>query len=64
LRTVGKNVGLIFNFGGQEREFDRLYFDPAEQAPTSNAPIVGSGDWLHPDLAYQIVGGYMKCIAG
>ena len=32
LRTVGKEVGLLFNFGGSKPEFDRLYFNHAERA--------------------------------
>jgi len=62
LKTVGKTVGLLFNFGGEKPEFDRLYFDPAkrEQASPESSDhenIARSEDWLYPDLAYAIVGG-------
>jgi len=63
LKTVSKPVGLLFNFGGQSPEFERLYFDPAKRDavrvddPTIRQEATASADWLHPDLAYAIVGG-------
>jgi GxxExxY protein len=65
LKTVGKQVGLIFNFGGDEPEFDRLFFDPVARAPaaTEKAPaeiMTSSADWLYPDLAYTILGGLFE----
>ncbi len=58
LKTVGKQVGLIFNFGGAKPEFDRLYYDPARQTkPFAGAVEAPSADWLYPELAYSIVGG-------
>ena len=62
LKTTGRAVGLLFNFGGEKPEFDRLYFDPAKREPASpessdHEDIARSEDWLYPDLAYAIVGG-------
>lgn len=32
VKTVDKQVGLLFNFGSQEPEFSRIYFNPAKRA--------------------------------
>ena len=60
LKTVGKTIGLLFNFGNKDPEFDRLYFDPARRKPASPDGLhsIGtpSADWLYPDLTYSIVG--------
>ncbi|MCK6630114.1 MAG: GxxExxY protein [Anaerolineae bacterium] len=59
LKTVDKLTGLLFNFGGPQPEFNRLYFNPAKK-PTAMSPGNSPGpspDWLYPDLAYEIVGG-------
>lgn len=59
LKTVDKRTGLLFNFGGAEPEFNRLYFDP-DKKPSANplqSQAVPSTEWLHPDLVYEIVGG-------
>lgn len=59
LKTVDKPIGLLLNFGGDEPEFNRLYFNPAKKPNTTakTTNITPSPDWLYPDLAYQIVGG-------
>jgi GxxExxY protein len=63
LKTVGKAVGLLFNFGSNSPEFERLYFDPArrESMPPDEKvlqrQVTQSADWLYPDLAYAVVGG-------
>ncbi len=60
LKTVGKSVGLLFNFGSAKPEFDRLFFNPAKHtprpAPTPKLPT-DAADLLYPELAYTIVGG-------
>jgi GxxExxY protein len=65
LKTVGKQVGLIFNFGSDEPEFDRLFFDPVAKTPAAagrppSEATVSSADWLYPDLAYTILGGLFE----
>jgi GxxExxY protein len=60
LKTTGKTVGLLLNFGSDAPEFDRLYFDPAKR----NSPVERteppeaqpSADWIYPELAYAIMG--------
>jgi len=65
LKTVSKQVGLLFNFGGEKPEFDRLYFDQVARTPVPPAklPLEGmtpSPDWLYPDLSYAILGGLFE----
>lgn len=61
LKTVGKAVGLVLNFGSVKPEFDRIYFDPEPKqlvrAWKHLSPQTAPEDWLYPELAYQIVGG-------
>ncbi|MBI1881458.1 MAG: GxxExxY protein [Chloroflexi bacterium] len=62
VKTVDKSVGLLFNFGGPEPEFSRIYFNPAKKPFVSPEDMVDKEfppltEWLYPDLAYQIVGG-------
>lgn len=65
LKTVGKQVGLIFNFGSVEPEFDRLFFDRAAKTPAADEKpppesAVPAADWLYPDLTYTILGGLFE----
>jgi GxxExxY protein len=57
LKTVGKAVGLIFNFGGREPEFERVYFERREVEHGLAKLADKDGDWVYPELAYEIVGG-------
>jgi GxxExxY protein len=62
VKTVDKSVGLLFNFGGREPEFNRVYFNPAKKASPSpenkfEKEFTPPSEWLYPDLSYQIVGG-------
>jgi GxxExxY protein len=63
LKTVGKKVGLLFNFGSPKPEFARLFFDRHEVDTRSEQGLARARtqltdqDWLYPDLAYNIVGG-------
>lgn len=61
LKTVDKQVGLLFNFGGQQPEFERIYLPPeitqAKSEASPSNPAGPSPDWLYPDLTYTIVGG-------
>jgi GxxExxY protein len=65
LKTVGKQVGLLFNFGGEVPEFDRLFFDPVARAPVPPAKLplesaTPSPERLYPDLSYAILGGLFE----
>jgi len=60
VKTVGKQVGLLFNFGSQEPEFSRVYFNPAKRAAVSGEKVerfTAPEDWLYSELAYQVIGG-------
>jgi GxxExxY protein len=62
VKTVDKLVGLLFNFGGSEPEFSRVYFNPAKKASSSpenklEKEFTPPAEWLYPDLSYQIVDG-------
>ncbi len=59
LKTVGKQVGLLLNFGSDRPQFERIYFEPERRRPVEAQPsssILLDKDLLHPELAYQIVG--------
>lgn len=66
LKTVGKQVGLLFNFGSPEPEFARLFFDRhqvdtrAERGLAQVRTRLTNEDWLYPDLAYTVVGGLFE----
>jgi GxxExxY protein len=61
VKTVNKQIGLLFNFGGQEPEFSRIYFNPAKRtsalADKKVETVARSDDWLYPDLSYKVIGG-------
>jgi GxxExxY protein len=62
VKTVDKQVGLLFNFGGREPEFSRIYFNPAKRASASTTgqkieTFITPDAWVYPDLAYQVVAG-------
>ncbi len=61
LKTIQRAVGLLFNFGSPQPEFDRLYYDPAHHVvsgassvapPTTDLPA----NWLHAELVHTVVG--------
>ncbi len=61
LKTVGKQVGLLFNFGSAKPEFERLYLPTTatiakpEVAPAEAAE--SSPERLYPELTFTIIGG-------
>lgn len=61
LKTVGKQVGLLLNFGSERPQFERIYFDPerrrAVEAQSQSSSMLLDKDLIEPELAYQIVGG-------
>jgi len=57
LKTVGKEVGLLFNFGSSKPEFDRLYFNQAERVPFEREKVVDlSAELFYPELTDTILG--------
>lgn len=64
LKVIGKQVGLLFNFGSPEPEFERLYFEPRPpdndlQAAIRSLPEVPDA-YLTPELTYDIIGGLFE----
>jgi len=61
LKAFGKQIGLLFNFGGAKPEFERLYFQPRSPAPAVKAVEQTVIDLpphlISPDLVYEIIGG-------
>lgn len=58
LKTVGKEIGFLFNFGGSEPQFKRLYFDmekdEADWQP-QQIPVPDNPDLIYPNLVNQIL---------
>jgi len=57
LKVVGKSVGLLCNFGAGKPKFERLYFDRHEitTAASSPRPVLPPGEWLHPELIFDVM---------
>jgi GxxExxY protein len=64
LKVVGKQVGLLFNFGSPEPEFERLYFE--HRLPQNDLDAVVRtlpefpSSHLSPELTYDIIGGLLE----
>ncbi len=63
IKVVGKQVGLLFNFGSPKPEFERLYFE--QRSPQDDLETVMRtlpefpGSYLSPELTYDIIGGLL-----
>jgi len=64
MKTIGRNVGLLLNFGSDKPEFKRIFFDRDDAAIREQAPPLedpkkvsdrATNDWLYPELTYKIV---------
>jgi len=61
LKVIGKQVGLLCNFGCSEPDFKRLYF--IERQPQNSEQTIQQAmteppaDYLRPELTYEIIGG-------
>jgi len=64
LKIVDKRVGLLFNFGSPESEFERLYFErrSPRNDPTGRLRALPEfpDSYLSPELTYEIVGGLFE----
>lgn len=60
LKTTGRQVGLLLNFGGQQPEFRRVFFTPRPSAPPPAFSAENRPDLLFPELSYQIIGGLYR----
>lgn len=63
LKTVSKEVGLLFRFGGPEPDFARRVFTvPAwhEASAPDLAVLAEREDLLHPNLTHEIIGGALE----
>jgi GxxExxY protein len=58
LKVVGKEVGLLCNFGSPSPEFERLYF---KERSAQDEPATMPPDWptefLSPELTHTVIGG-------
>jgi hypothetical protein len=61
LKAFNKQVGLLFNFGSPQPEFERLFFQP--RIPATSSELVERlltelpPDLIVPELVYDIIGG-------
>lgn len=64
LKTVGKEVGLLFRFGGPEPEFARRVFTQSawESNLRTGSPerLVDTEGLLYPELVFDVVGGLIE----
>ncbi len=64
LKTVGKEVGLLFRFGGPEPEFERRVLTRSawEGSLQTESPerLANTEGLLHPDLIFGTVGGLFE----
>lgn len=64
LKTVGKEVGMLFRFGGPRPEFERrvLTNDKLVPIPQTKSPqhFVDSEELLCPELVFDVIGGLME----
>lgn len=60
LKVSDKQVGLLFNFGGLEPHFKRVFLTPKVSTPISSAPQRQWPDLLFPEISYQVIGGLFE----
>lgn len=64
LKTVGKEVGLLFRFGGPEPEFERRVLTPAawerDLHVERSEPLADAEGVLCPELVFDVVGGLIE----
>jgi GxxExxY protein len=60
VKTAGKRVGLVFNFGSLKPDFKRVYFSPRTAAPCAPDLEKGRDDLLFPALTGEIIGGLFE----
>jgi len=64
LKVVGKQVGLLFNFGSPEPKFERLYFEP--RIPQNDLEVDTRtltefpDSYFTPELTHDIIGGLFE----
>ena len=62
LKTTGKQVGLLFNFGGSQPEFKRVFLSEERRTPANTAESASRTwpDLLYPELSYQVIGALFE----
>jgi GxxExxY protein len=67
LKVIGREDGLLCNFGGPKPEFERLFFNrrepvvyPGETAVAALCGESGEGELLWPELTHVIIGGLFE----
>lgn len=63
-KTVGKEIGLLFRFGGPEPEFERRILTPdAWETNVQSEPperVADTEGLLYPELVFDVVGGLIE----
>ena len=61
LKTTGKQVGLLLNFGGTSPQFERLFYqERTAHNQLEVLPSIWPDNWLKPALTHTIIGGLME----
>lgn len=60
LKTTGKQVGLVLNFGSDKPEFKRVFFTARQSQPLATAPEREWPDLLFPEITYRVIGSLFE----
>ena len=60
LKTTGKQVGLLFNFGSDQPEFKRTFFTARQSPSPLSSPEEEWPDLLFPESSYQVIGALFE----
>jgi len=62
MKVTGCQIGLLFNFGGPEPEFGRLYWDPSQtpEEPPQRPAAKLAEILLYPELTGEILGATIE----
>ena len=63
LKTTGKKVGLLFNFGDEKPDFKRIYLSGEHRTPVNRDNADPDKTWpdlLFPELSYRVIGALFE----